>query len=180
MKRLFNIIIILSILGVLGIGGLWFGYSAILAKQNEETVLRRNVASEKQKAKAFAAARRTAIQAEKEVGELRKYFYDAGEESQIDFVSQVEALGALTSGARIVTKSLDLTAGETPSFHGEFSVKGSWEEMYYFLRLIETFPAHIIINRFAVGSTERESASVAVWTGGVSIDLVSLKNQGKI
>lgn len=176
MKRLINIIIILSILDVLGVGALWFGYSTILAKQSEEAVLQRDIANERQKTEAFAAARRTAIQAEKEVGVLRKYLYGADEESQIDFVSSIEALGALTSGARIDTKSLELTTGEMPSFHGEFTVKGTWKKVYHFLRLVETFPGHVVINRFAVGSTERENASESAWIGGVSIDLVSLKS----
>lgn len=173
MKRLIRIFIILSVLDLLGLGALWFEYSTILAKQGEEEGLRKEIVDEKQKGTEFTVTQKIVTQAERESGALDKYFYDPREESQINFVAQMEALAA-PAGVLIETRSLDLSGGTTPGFHGEFAVKGTWRDLYYLLRLVETFPAHVVINRFSAAA-EKKDIGTAVWSGGLSIDLVSLK-----
>ncbi|OGZ04906.1 MAG: hypothetical protein A3C93_03865 [Candidatus Lloydbacteria bacterium RIFCSPHIGHO2_02_FULL_54_17] len=174
MKRTLNIFIALLVVDLLVGGAFWFGYSAINAKKDKETELRKELADEVKKVAQQAALRRALKQAEKERGALEKYFYDPGEESQIDFVSQIEGLGTPVSGVIVETGSLSLTTGGAPSFYGEISFKGKWEETYHFLRLLETFPARLIIRRFTAQSLGG-SDTVALWSGSASVDLTSLK-----
>lgn len=176
MKRILNALIILVVLDFLAAGAFWFGYSTVSAKKNEETELRKELADEGKKVAQQATLRRALKQAEKERGALDKYFYDPGEESQINFVAQIEALGTPTSGVLVETNSLALVNGGTPSFRGEFGLKGKWEEMYHFLRLIETFPARLVIGRFSAQSPGGGDPTIAIWSGGVSLDLTSLKS----
>lgn len=176
MKHFIRIIVALSVLDILGLGLLWFEYATILAKQGDETGLRKEISAEKQKGAEFMDTQKIVTQAQKESGVLLKYLYDPGEESQISFLAQIEALGVATSHALVEMKSLELVSGEAPGFHGELTVKGTWREAYHFLRLVETFPAHIVINRFSVATPDQKSASTALWTGGMSITLMGLKN----
>ena len=173
MKRLTRIALFLALLNVLGLGLLWFEYSTIMAKQSEEVGLRKQIADEKQKGVEFTSIAKIVAQAQKESGALLKYFSDPGEESQIAFIAQMENLGTST-GVTIETKSLELTGGATPSFHGEFAVKGTWRSIYHFLRLLETFPGHLIVSRFTVASADENDISRGMWTGGFTVDLVSL------
>ena len=175
-KRILNIFVILAVLDLLGAGAFWFGYSMMQKKKNQETELRAELADEAKKATQQASLRRALKQAEKERGALAKYFYAQSEEDQINFVAEIEALGFPTSGVLVETASFSLVAGETPSFRAEFGLKGVWEEVYHFLRLAETFPARLVIRRFTVQSQGGTSPQAAVWTGGASIELISLKS----
>src|SRR3989338_2655717 len=175
MKRLINIIIALSVLNLVGLGIFWFEYSTIQTKRGEETRLRKEIADEREKGIEFTATQKVVTQAEKESGALQKYFYDPAEESQVEFVAAIEALGSSTSHALVETKSLDLIGGALPGFRGEFIIKGTWSELFHFLRLIETFPAHVVVNRFSVSAPDKTS-TLSSWTGGINIDLVGLKN----
>jgi len=174
MKRELRILIVLLVLDILGIGGFWFGYTMMGTKETERTQLQGELIEEKQKTAQSGSLQKTLKQAEKEHGALAQYFYDAREESQIRFVSQIENLGTSTSGALVETKSFELIGGGSPRFHSEIAFSGTWSEAYHFLRLIETFPARVIINRFsASGSTN--GTDEERWSGSVSIDVVSLK-----
>jgi hypothetical protein len=176
MKRLIRMIVILAVLDILGLGALWFEYSTILAKQDEEMALVKDIVDEKQKGAEFTTTQKVVTQAQKESGALSKYFYDPGDESQIRLVATMEALGTSTSHALVETTSFVLVGGAMPGFHGEFALKGTWREVYHLLRLMETFPAHLIINRFSVTTLDKKNATTAVWDGGMSIDLIGLKN----
>ncbi|MDO8520536.1 MAG: hypothetical protein Q7S52_00275 [bacterium] len=172
-KRTLKIFIIVLLLDFLGAAAFWFGYSTIMAKKDEEAQLRAELVDEAKKASQQATLRRSLKQAERERGTLSKYFFDLGEESQIAFVAKIEALGLPISGTLVETGSFALTAGGTPSFRGEFALKGRWEEMYHFLRLIETFPGRLVIQRFSAQSVGGKDAS---WNGGISLELTSLKS----
>lgn len=174
MKRTLSILVFLLVADLALGGAFWFGYSAISEQKEKETQLRRDLADEVRKVAQQAALRRALKQAESERALLAKYFYDQDEESQIKFVADLEALGLPASGALVQTGSLGLSGGATPSFHGELMLKGAWGEIHHFLRLLETFPARLIIRRFTAqssGSTE----FAAEWSGSVGLDLVSLK-----
>jgi hypothetical protein len=172
MKRELRILIVLVVLDLIGLGGLWFGYSTIAIKESKRTQLQSELADEKQKTSQSGSLQKTLKQAEKEHGELAKYFYDTREESQIRFVSEVEKLGTTTSGVLVEMKSFDLSGGGSPRFHSDIVLSGTWPEIYHFLRLIEVFPARVIINRF---SANTKSVVDGTWSGSVSIDVVSLK-----
>jgi hypothetical protein len=176
MKRTTYILGVLIVADLVLGGAFWFGYTAISAKKDKETELRRELSDEARKVAQQAALRRALKQAESERGALAKYFYDRGEESQIKFVAELEALGIPVSGALVQTGSLSLATGGTPSFHGELTLKGEWEELHHFLRLLETFPARVIIRRFTAQQAGVVDG-VEEWSGSLGIDLTSLKAQ---
>lgn len=175
MKRLLSIIVLFFFLNILGLGVLWFEYSTIMAKQSEELDLRKQIASEKQKGTDFTTTAKIVTQAQKESGALSKYFYNPGEESQINFIAQMENLGTST-GVMVETRSLDLTGGVNPSLHGEFTIKGTWKAVYRYLRLMETFPAHLIVGRFTISAIDKKNSGAGQWSGGLTVDLVSLNH----
>ncbi|MDP2630794.1 MAG: hypothetical protein Q8P56_05315 [Candidatus Uhrbacteria bacterium] len=174
-KRVLKILLIFVVLDLLGAGAFWFGYSTIKGKKDEETQLRAELADEGKKTMQQASLRRALKQAEDEREVLTKYFYDQGEESQINFVAQIEGLGLPVSGVIIDTGSFSFVAGGTPSFRGEFGLKGRWEEVHHFLRLIETFPARLIIRRFTIQSSGGSNSENEIWNGSMSLELTSLK-----
>jgi len=175
MKGTLRILAILVILDILGSGALWFGYSTMGAKSEEAVKLRQELAGERQKAGQFVTLRKILKQAQKERDVINKYLYDPGEESQINFVSAIETLGIPSTGLFVKTNSLDFVPGEAPSFRGEFALKGTWQEMYHFLRLIEEFPARTIIRRFNVSLLDEKNVTTALWNGAIGIDLTSIK-----
>lgn len=177
MKYSRNIFIGLLVLDMIGLGSFWFGYSLLATKKANETLLREAISAENQKSAELLTLRRTLSRAQKERASLDKYFYNSGEESQISFVSRIEGLGSPISHSLVETRSLDLVAGTPPSFHGEFSVSGTWKELYHLLRLMEEFPGRLIIDRFVVSSeAAKKDPSLATWKGVISTDLVSVKN----
>ncbi|HEY9585848.1 MAG TPA: type 4a pilus biogenesis protein PilO [Candidatus Paceibacterota bacterium] len=175
MKDIPRILIVLVVLDMLGLGVLWFGYSTMGTKKEEGIKLRQELADEKQKAVQFVTLGKVLKQIEKESGVLEKYLYSPGEESQINFVSKIEALGAPT-GILLGTKSLDLVPGTEPNFHGEFTLKGRWEEIYHFLRLVEEFPARIVVKHFSISAQGQKNVMTVTWNGTMSIDLTSVRN----
>jgi hypothetical protein len=173
MNRLTRMISVLALLNVLGLGVVWFVHATIITKEGEVVQLQKEIADEKQKGAEFTTTQKVVTQAHKESVALDKYFSESGEEHQITFVEQLEDL-ATSTGVTLEIRSLDLASGATPSFHGELSMKGTWGEYYHFLRLIETFPGHLIISRFSATAVDRKISGL--WTGSMSIDLVSVKN----
>lgn len=174
MKRELRILIILLVLDVLGLGGLWFGYTTMNTKEAERAQLQSELADERQKTAQSGSLQKTLKQAEKEHVALAKYFYDAREESQIRFVSEIEKLGTTTSGALVEMRTFDLAGGGSPRFRSDIALSGTWPEIYHFLRLIEVFPARVIINRFSANASTK-SAGQEIWSGSINIDVASLK-----
>lgn len=172
MKRTLNILVILLVLDLLAAGGLWWGYTIMQDKKVAEGELRKELVLESQKGKNLIALKRKLASVEKDHAEMSKFLYDPSDESQIDFVSRVDQLGSSTTGATIETLSLDLSTDVPPSLRGVFSMKGTWGQMYHFLRLLEEFPSHLVITRFDV----KGSSSGGIWSGGASITLNSLKS----
>ncbi len=172
MKRNFQILAVLAAV-VLALGGLlWWSYTHMHEKKAEEVALRSELVEESQKGSKMNAQKRTLALVEADHKELATFLYEQSEESQIKFISQIEGLGTTTTGALVETKSLSLvTAGDSPSFNGEFAISGTWSQVYHTLRLIEEFPTRIEIERFDVKKTDGDS-----WSGTFSLNLLSLKS----
>lgn len=173
MRRIFNIVIILSLVDLLGGGLLWYGYTTMQDKKTEEVGIRRSLLEENQKEQKLALLRHSIDLATDDQKKLEKYLFDPRDENQIQFISQMEQLGLKTTGALVETRSLDRGAS---AVHGEFSLIGTWSQMYHVLRLIEEIPTHLVISKFNMQHTNNSAAKVEgdAWSGGISIDLVSL------
>lgn len=171
MKGLLRTLIILLVIDLIGVGGIWFGYTLIQDKKSEETTLQAQITEEIQEGYKNIALARTLASVKEDRAELQKFLYDPSEEGQIEFVSQIEKLGTTTTGAIVETQSLVLTKDKEPSIRGDFTIRGSWENMYYFLRFIEEFPSRLVINRFSAAYSNSDK----LWSGGTQIDLRGLK-----
>ncbi len=171
MNRTMSILVILFLLDTLTAGGLWWAHASMQSKKAVENDLRKELVLEDQRAKNLITLKRKLANVESEHTEMSKFLYDSSYESQISLVSQIEHMGVGTSGAIVETTSLDLSADAKPSLRGSISVRGTWEQVYHFLRLLEEFPSNLDIVRFDA----RGSSSGGVWSGSVSAVLSSLK-----
>lgn len=177
MKKSFHILITLTLLNMLGGGLLWYGYTSILKAKVKETDLRSQLQEENQKGQKIAALRQTLASAAKDKEQLERYLIDSNDENQIQLIARIERLGT-TTGAQVVTNSFDLQPLKPPVIHGEYSVTGTWGQVYHFLRLMEEFPSRITISRYDIRLTPANPTiknSHDVWSGTMSIDFASLK-----
>lgn len=176
MKNLFQLLLILVVINALGLGGLWYGYTAMKAKKDSEMQLRGDIAEEQQKWKKLAVLRRTLSLAEKDRAAFSKYFLDSSEESQIKFIGEIEHLGT-TTGAMIKTDAFEYVRQDPKSFRATFSLTGSWEQLYHTLRLIEEYPGRMVINRVdmreSIGDAEHK---YPYWAGSVAVELMSIRS----
>jgi Tfp pilus assembly protein PilO len=173
MTRIRNIVIVLLVLDLITLSALWFGYMTMQEKKAEEVSLLKERATEEQKGKKLTTVRRTLDLIDKDYTELQRFLYEPTDEGQIKFLSSIEQLGT-TTGVSVDTKSLVLATQKQKSFQGVFALSGTWGAFYHFLRLIETFPARLIITRFDM----RGSQDTNTWTGILNLELTSLL-QGK-
>lgn len=179
MKKIFNIIIVLVIIDAVAAGALWFGYSTMQDKKAQEGKLGSDIAAENQKGTKLASLRHTLDLAQQDQEILEKYLLDPSEESQIRLISQMEGLGSMTTGASVVTNSLDLSGNK---IHGEFTLTGTWAQIYHVLSLIELMPTRIEINRFSVTRSDTSGGNGKTvdandWRGSVSVDWNSLASK---
>jgi hypothetical protein len=176
MSRILNILIVLLALNLLGAAGLWYGYGGMQAKKNEQAELRQQIANERQKNLQLSDLRTMITAAEKDRVLLGKYFLDSTDEGQIKFLSQIERLGLSTTGAMLEVQSLNLSSGAAPVLRGDFSFTGSWGEVFHVLRILEEFPARLVVNRFNATRSGAVAASGGdAWGGSISIEVMSLK-----
>ena len=176
MKHLIQLLVILAVLNALGLAGLWYGVSVMKNKKDTETQLRASIAEEGQKGNKLAVLRRSLILAEKDRAAFSKYFTDPSEESQINFVTEIEQLGT-TTGAMVKTETFEVSSQEPKSFRATFSLIGSWGELYHTLRLIEEYPGRISIRRFDARQNPPDNDhKLPYWGGSLSMELTSIKS----
>jgi Tfp pilus assembly protein PilO len=177
MKKSLHILIVLALLNMVGGGLLWYGYTSIQEIKDKETDLRSQLQEENQKGQKIAALRQTLSSAAKDKEQLEHYLVDSNDENQIQLIARIERLGT-TTGAQIVTNSFDLQPLKPPAIHGEYSVTGSWGQLYHFLRLMEEFPSRVTISRYDIRLTPANPTiknSQDIWSGTMSVDFASLK-----
>jgi Tfp pilus assembly protein PilO len=178
MKKTLNILIVLALLDFAGAGLFWYGYTKMTEIKQEENDLRAQLAEEKQKGQKLETLRKTLASAAKDREQLERYLVDPSDESQIQMIARVERLGTSTTGVEVTTTSFDYQpAAKPPVLHGEFAVSGSWAELYRFLRLMEEFPARVVINRYDIHTAPLADPKITKenWAGGISVDFAGLK-----
>ena len=165
-----NILVTLVIVDLLVAAGLWYGYAMMREIKERENALQAEVDTQLWQVGHRIALQKMLTAAEKEHLRIEPFLYDAKEESQIRFISDIERLGMVTTGAFVETRAFEFSPQR--SFHGEFALEGTWRELYHFLRLVEEFPARVVINKFDVREADPASS---LRDGTISLDLVSLK-----
>ena len=177
MKKVLNILIVLSCLDLVGIGAFWYGYSSLQDLKAHETDLRSQIADQDQQAQKLAALKGTLTAAIKERTDLEHFLVDPSDENQISLISEIEGLGT-TTGASLETTSFALVDGTPPLLHGEFAVGGTWSQLYRVLRLIESYPSRVVVDRYDIHLTtisDPGKPSVDRWDGTLGIDFAALK-----
>lgn len=179
MKKTLNILVVLALVNLAGAVLFWYGYSKMLDIKTEESDLRAQLVDEKQKGKKLDALRSTLASAAKDREQLGRYLVDPSDEDQIQLIAKMENIGT-TTGVGVVTTSFDYQpVAKPPLLHGEFTLDGSWKQLYRFLRLMEEFPARVVINRYDVhmvsSSLVAGKSGQDNWGGNISIDFSGLK-----
>ncbi len=177
MKKSLNILIVLVLLDLFGVGLLWYGYTTIQGMKQKETDIREQLQEEGQKWQKIANLKQTLAAATKDREQLERYLIDSSDENQIKLIAQIEHLGAST-GLLVTTNTFDLQTTKTPLLHGDFALTGTWTQLFHFMRLIEEFPSRVVITRYDIGLTPSTSLLKPTqdnWTGSMSIDFASLK-----
>ena len=165
-----NILLLLLAFNILGGAGLWYGYNEVHSAKLKETTLREELVEERGKSNQIDQAERVLLATKVDREELAQYLYSTSDEDQIKFISMIEQMGTSTSGAVIETKTLELTKAKPPTLRATFTVKGTWQQVFHILRLIEESPSRISINRFDVRDTKGGD-----WSGDLHLELLSLK-----
>jgi Tfp pilus assembly protein PilO len=178
MSRITKIIIIFLLVDIIGGVFLWYGYTSMQDKKAEESELRKEIALENDKGQKMIALRHSVDQAEPDHKALEQYLFDPSDESLIKFISRMEQLGMTTTGALVETRSLDRSGAKV---HGDFTITGSFAQLYHFLRLVEELPTRVVINQLNIvradpANTAAGKENVDSWNGSLSLDLVSLKS----
>ena len=180
MKRTLNILVILLVIDLLGGGGLWYGYSFMLEVKAKESNLIDQLNQEALKGKKLNELRQTINSVGKQRDELEKFLIDPSDENQIPLLNSFEQLGASTTGLSVDISRFDL--GENPKIiHADAGLKGTWGQMFYFLRLIEEYPSRVMINKFdtninrSIAVEPGKPALPDQWSGSISFDLVGIK-----
>ena len=167
MKPIRTILITLALFDLAGMGALWYGSLAMQNEKQNEVNLRRESLAEDQNNTRLLAQKRVLQATESDRLALSKFLFKQNDVDQIKFISSIERLGTSTSGAVVETISLDNAKPTVLS--GDFSVKGTWPQIFHVLRLIEEYPARIVVTRL-----EAKSSGNA-WTGSIKLDLLSVK-----
>lgn len=177
MSRITQIIIVFLLLDVLGAGLLWYGYTGMQGKKTEESQLHKELDDENKKGQKIIALRNSLDLAEPDRKTLKQYLFDSSDENLIKFISQMEQLGVMTTGAVVETRSLDRNGTVV---HGEFGLTGSWSQLFHMLRLVEEIPTHVVINRFDLRRMDisvQGKENAESWSGSLSLDITSLRSQ---
>lgn len=180
MKRTLNILVILLIIDLAGIGGLWYGYTSTIDIKTEESDLIDQLSQEGLKGKKLNELRQTLASVGRQRDELEKFLIDPSDENQIPLLNSFEQLGASTTGLVVSVQRFDVVDSPAKLVHADATLKGTWTQMYRFLRLIEEYPSRVMISKFdthidAVGSTEVGKITQDQWGGSISFDLVGIK-----
>ncbi len=180
MKRTLSIFLILLVIDLLGSGALWYGYSSMLEIKEKESHLVDLLNQEALKGKKLNELRQTINSVGKQRDELEKFLIDPSDENQILLLNSFEQLGASTTGLAVDISRFQLE-DNLKSIHADAGLKGTWAQMFYFLRLIEEYPSRVTINKFDTSinrSTALEPGKPAMpdqWAGSISFDLVGIK-----
>ncbi|MEK7558509.1 MAG: hypothetical protein AAB507_01640 [Patescibacteria group bacterium] len=108
--------------------------------------------------------------------ELDKYFIDQG--NVVVFIERLESLGTI-SGSKVSLTSVDIDKSRKNILKVILSVSGRFNELFYFLSLLEALPLEISIKRLSLGSAAPTSVSVQdkknkdEWNMELNIELVN-------
>lgn len=182
MKPVYMIAGVVLSLNVLLGGGLWYALGVVDNLRAEEARLRQEIAranADRDSAATLAEMLRTTAN---DRAKLDAYFYEHNVEEGLRFVKEIEAL-ARRAGVTMTTSMADFSDSEPEApFRMDLQISGTWPQYYHFIRMLETFPARVTIGQVNAqqGSVSAGSGEGgALWSGGVSMQLTSVKGTTK-
>lgn len=105
---------------------------------------------------------------------LDSYFVDG--EKIVDFLETVETLGS-NSGAEVDVRSLNEEETEDPAIKAlilNLTVRGSWNDVYYFLALIQNLPMKTTFDRIQMSSGSAPDDGGIEWRAVINMKVLEL------
>ena len=172
-----NILIVIGVLNVLLIGGLWFGYQAMNDHRAEYEQLSLDIMKEEATQKNAATLLRTLETIQPARAKLDNFFYEHSDDDGVRFVEEIEGLARIT-GVNLMVSVANFS-GTPPNtiFRMNAQVNGTWTQVNRFMRLLEVFPAHVLVTRWSFISAggAKDLALNTPWGGVINFDLMSVK-----
>lgn len=169
------VLAVLLLLSTLGATGLWFGHGYIVSMKDRERELMKDIAIETERATRLQSLKGTFDRASEEKVKLEEYFFDISEEDWLRFAEEMGVL-ARASGATTDTSSDPPSPGAT-SLSATVKFSGTWDEVYRLLRLLETYPARVVLKEFSAQAegSSRDAKRSVMWTGTLRVELLSVR-----
>lgn len=107
--------------------------------------------------------------------------YFVSKDGVVDFIERIENLGDYAD-ISLVLNSVDISSGESPTLSMSVSAVGDWEDVLYFLALVESMPVNMSINSarltkaatLETGAKKRKGAKAnKAWNGSFSFRVYS-------
>lgn len=169
MNSVRTMLLILLALNIAGGTGLWYVRTMVLSAKVQEAKLQNELYAEKQRNQQLSGLKRALLSTKDDKTELEHYMYGTSDDDQIKFISAIEKMGTSTSGAVVETTVLSLAKTKPPLLRGEFTLNGTWPQLYHVLRMIEESPTRIDVTHF-----DARSGGGDMWSGLIKIELISL------
>ncbi len=163
-------IIISAIAGIFAlgaIGGSWYALSSIDTMRETLVAGQLELKKEDERAQTILDVKRQLKRLEAERTELGQYFFK--EEDIVRLLEQLEDLARHASVEMSVNVATPTDGAGRKVFRTGMKVEGSWQNVVYFVSLLEALPFRLELTRVNLSGGE----SGERWVGDVSMDLLS-------
>ncbi len=170
MRPIFIALIAVACLNIALVVAGWFGYSAMASRKAEASTLREQVMAEKLRASQSSRLQDTLKEVAASRAQLNEYLYENSDEDGLRFVKEIEVL-AKTTGVNVTISGADFV-GTPPNltFHMALHIDGTLTNINQFMRLLETFPARLVVPSFSLQLGANDTGSIEL-----TINLLSVR-----
>lgn len=173
-------LVVLVILNLLVVGFYLFFLNSIKGRMLETALLREELNLEVLKEDRLKSTKGLALETESQRESLDRYLI--GKDSIVDFIKEVEGLGAL-SGVDLEVNSVgvegfeivDGTENKTIELLNlDLSTEGSWRETFYLVSLLESLPYKVSFNRLFLNKDSGFEGG-SLWNGTIGLSVLKIK-----
>jgi len=158
---------IAGIFALCAFGGSWYALSSIGTMREKLSLGHIDLQKEEERAAMILDVKRQLKRLEAERAELGQYFFK--EEDIVKHLEQLEDLARHAGIDMTVNSAGAIDRKGKAVFQTGMKIEGTWQEVMYFIELLESLPLRTELTRVnLVGSESGER-----WTGEVSMDLLS-------
>lgn len=171
-KKTIKLFLIAAILALAAISAYGMAVREIRKNLSGAADLGSSIAAESQKEAGIESTRNILRNTAAEREKIDSYFVSS--DNIVDFLEKIELLGK-KSGVALSFDSVDIPSDEKNVLRVRAGTKGSWENTFYFLSLIENLPFKIELEKSSVIKTVEVVSNIKTfyWRGDFTIKLVS-------